>query len=201
MLKTEIIKKTLNEHNGIAKTADFKKNGLMNYEVAKYCKNGILTRIKHGYYQFTEKEEPSDEKIIANIFPDGIVCMDSALFYYGYSDRTPLEWTIAFKRIVSRSRLKIDCFNLKPYFVQEKLFELGKCKTVMNGVPVAIYDKERTICDCFKYRTKIDSELFNKAVNAYVYDDKKDLGNLAKYAKKMRLFKKVNDLIGVMING
>jgi hypothetical protein len=43
--------------------------------------------------------------------------------------------------------------------------------------------------------------MFNKAVNAYVADDKKNLGNLAKYAKERRLFNKVNDLIGVMING
>jgi len=76
---------------------------------------------------------------------------------------------------------------MRPYFIQEKLFELGKQETLMNGIAVLIYDKERTICDCFKYRTKIDSEIFNKAINAYVADDNKNLGNLAKYAKEMRL--------------
>lgn len=201
MNKIDIIKRTLTEHDGIAKTADFKNNGLMNYEIAKFCKDGILARIKHGYYQLATEYEPSEEKIISRLFPDGIICMDSALFHYGYSDRTPLEWTIAFKRTVSRSRLKVDAFNLKSYFVQEKTFLLGKREVEMNGIRLAMYDRERTVCDCFKYRTKIDSEMFNKAINAYVADDKKNLGNLAKYAKEMRLFNKVNDLIGVMING
>lgn len=201
MDKFEIIKSILAEHGGIAKTADFKSNGFMNYEIAQFCRDGLLDRVKHGYYQFADQHEPSDEKIISRIFSDGIICMDSALFFYGYSDRTPLEWTIAFKRTVSRSRLKVDSFNMKPYFFQPKLFDLGKAETEMNGVTLTIYDRERTICDLFKYRTKIDSEMFNKAINAYVADDKKNLGTLAKYAKEMGLFNKVNDLIGVMING
>lgn len=201
MSKIDIIKNTLAEHDGIAKTADFKNNGLMNYEIAQFCKDGVLSRVKHGYYQLADQYEPSDEKVISRLFPDGIICMDSALFHYGYSDRTPLEWTIAFKRTVSRSRLKVDAFNMKPYFIQEKLFVLGKQEVEMNGVRLAMYDRERIICDCFKYRTKIDSEMFNKAVNAYVADGKKNLGNLAKYSKEMRMFNKVNDLIGVMING
>jgi len=201
MSKIDIIKNTLAAHDGIAKAADFKNNGIMNYELSQFCSNGILTRVKHGYYQLSNQSEYSEEKIVSRLFSDGIICMDSALFHYGYSDRTPLEWTIAFKRTVSRSRLKVDVFNLKPYFIQEKLFLLGKQETTVNGVLLTIYDRERTICDCFKYRTKIDSEMFNKAINAYVADDKKNLGNLAKYAKEMRLFNKVNDLIGVMING
>lgn len=201
MDKFEIIKSILAEHGGIAKTADFKSNGFLNYEIAQFRKDGLLDRVKHGYYQLADQHEPSDEKVISHIFSDGIVCMDSALFFYGYSDRTPLEWTIAFKRTVSRSRLKVDSFNMKPYFIQLKLFDLGKAQTEMNGVTLMIYDRERTICDLFKFRTKIDSEMFNKAINAYVADDKKNLGNLAKYSKEMGLFEKVNDLIGVMING
>ena len=201
MSKIDTIKSILAAQGGIAQTADFKNNGIMNYELSQFCKDGMLTRIKHGYYQLAGQDEPSDEKVISHLFSDGIICMDSALFYYGYSDRTPLEWTIAFRRTVSRSRLKVDAFNLKPYFIQEKLFSLGKQETIMNCVPLMMYDRERVVCDCFKYRTKIDSEMFNKAINAYVTDDKKNLGNLAKYAKEMRLFNKVNDLIGVMING
>ena len=43
--------------------------------------------------------------------------------------------------------------------------------------------------------------MFNKAINAYVADDKKNLGNLSKYAKEMRLYKKVAELMEVMLNG
>ena len=46
----------------------------------------------------------------------------------------------------------------------------------------------------------MDNETLNKAINAYVADEKKNLNNLSKYAKKMRLFEIINDLLGVMLN-
>lgn len=39
-----------------------------------------------------------EEKMIATFLKEGIVCMQSALLYYGYSDKTPLVWTIAVPR-------------------------------------------------------------------------------------------------------
>lgn len=89
----------------------------------------------------------------------------------------------------------------KVYFVQSDKLMIGKSEGTFNGIKLPVYDRERTICDCFKYRTKMDSELFNKAINAYVADEKKNLANLSKYAKEMRLYKKVNDLMEVLLNG
>ena len=54
------------------------------------------------------------------------------------------------------------------------LFEIGKTSGDFNGVQLAVYDRERTICDCFKYRTKLDNEMFNKALNAYAADKKEE---------------------------
>ncbi|MFR3385170.1 MAG: hypothetical protein ACLTST_01145 [Lachnospiraceae bacterium] len=52
--------------------------------------------------------------------------------------------------------------------------DIGKSTSDFNGVILPVYDRERTICDCFKYRTKLDNEIFNKAVNAYAADEKKE---------------------------
>lgn len=76
---------------------------------------------------------------------------------------------------------------------------MGKITDDFNGVALAVYDRERTICDCFKYRTKLDSETFSKAVNAYVTD--KNLANLSKYAKEMKLYEKVMNVMEVLLNG
>ena len=66
---------------------------------------------------------------------------------------------------------------------------------------LSVYDRERTSCDCFKYRTKLDNEMFNQAINAYAADKKKNLSNLSSYAKKMRVYKKLMDVIEVLLNG
>jgi len=198
MVNYKLVKKIISGRNDIAKASEFIKHGLMYSEIIGLCKSGKLMRIKHGYYKLAGKDEPNDEKILAALFSDGILCMDSALFYYEYSDRTPLEWTLAFSRDVSRSRFKIDSLCIKPYFVDKKYLDIGVVKNEINKTMLKIYDRERVICDCFKYKNKMDSEMFNKAINAYVKDNDRNLGNLSAYAKKMRVYKKVSEVIGVL---
>lgn len=90
---------------------------------------------------------------------------------------------------------------MKAYYIQKEYIELGKTTDDFNGVTLPVYDRERTICDCFKYRTKLDNEQFNKALNAYVADEKKNLVNLIQYSKKMKLYAKVMNIMEVLLNG
>lgn len=201
MDKKETIKNIINNNDGIAKTADFVAEGLTNYDVANLCKEGYVKRIRHGYYHLAEQEDIKEEQILASLLPESIVCVESALFYYGYSDFAPRQWSIAVPRNFSRTKLEINSLATKVYFVQPALFEIGRTSGDFNGVPLAVYDRERTICDCFKYRTKLDNEMFNKALNAYAADTKKNLSNLSSYAKKMRVYKKLMDIMEVLLGG
>ena len=90
---------------------------------------------------------------------------------------------------------------MKPYFIQKNFLNLGKTIDIFNGISLAVYDRERTLCDCFKYRTKLENEIFNKAVNAYAVDEEKNLANLSKYAKEMKLYSKVMNVMEVLLNG
>lgn len=197
----QIVMKTITKNNGVAKTSDFVDAGITAQQVVKLCNEGYLQRIRHGYYQLAEKNDVKEEQLVASILSDGIVCMESALFHYGYSNFAPRQWAIAVPRTFSRTKLKIDTISTKIYYIQNSLFNIGKVIEDFNGVKLAVYDRERTICDCFKYRTKIDNEIFNKAINAYVADDKKNLANLSNYAKEMKIYIKVMDIMEVLLNG
>ena len=120
---------------------------------------------------------------------------------HGYSDFAPRKWSIAVPRSMSRTKLNVDVLALQPYYVQAELYDLGKTTDNFNGVVLPVYDRERTICDCFKYRAKLDNEIFNKALNAYANDTEKNLSNLSAYAKKLRVYKKVTELMEVLLNG
>ena len=201
MNKKEIAQKVIKDKGGIAKTADFTATGMKNYEVALLCKEGFLERIRRGIYQLPHSNQITEEQLIQELLPQGIVCVESALFHYGYSDFAPREWSVAVPRTASRSVKKIEEFPIKAYYIQKAFFSIGKCTDNFNGVELAVYDRERTICDCFKYRTKLDNETFNKAVNAYVADENKNLANLSKYAKEMKLYAKVMNVMEVLLNG
>lgn len=197
----EQIKKVIISNGGIAKSADFIVAGVRAADVVNMCNAGYLKRIRHGYYQLSGQIHFSEEKLLATLIPKGIICVESALFHYGYSDFTPRKWSIAVPRSMSRTKLKVDSLAIQPYYMQPELYELGKTTDSFNGVKLFLYDRERTICDCFKYRSRLDNEMFNKALKNYVKDDKKNLNNLSSYAKKLRVYKKVMELMEVLLNG
>ena len=186
---------------GIAKSADFVAAGIRAVDVVSLCNAGYLDRVRHGYYQMAEQSDATEEQMLATLIPQGIVCVESALFHYGYSDFAPRKWSIAVPRSVSRTKLDVEALPVQTYFVQQDLYELGKTSEDFQGVTLPVYDRERTICDCFKYRSRLDTELFSKALNAYVNDPQKNLSNLSIYAKKLRVYKKVVELMEVLLNG
>ena len=194
-----IAKKVIDSNGGIAKSANFVAAGIRAVDVVNMCNAGYLNRVRHGYYQMAEKDEATEEQILATLIPQGVVCVESALFHYGYSDFAPRKWSIAVPRTVSRSTLDVDVLPLQTYFVQQDLYELGKTTGDFDGVTLPVYDRERTICDCFKYRSRLDNELFSKALNAYANDPQKNLNNLSAYAKKLRVYKKVIELMEVLL--
>jgi predicted transcriptional regulator of viral defense system len=167
----DIAKEVIVREGGIAKSADFVAAGLRSTDVVNLCNAGFLERVRHGYYQLAERHTISEEQLLAALIPKGIVCVESVLFH----DFAPRKWSIAVPRSMSRTKLDVDVLALRPYYVSADLYEFGRTTAAFNGVTLSVYDRERTICDCFKYRSRLDSEIFSKALNAYANDDAKDL--------------------------
>ena len=150
MDKKIISKQVIIEKGGIAKTSDFVAAGIPAVDIVNLCNTGYLERIRHGYYQLADGNTSSEEQLIATLIPKAIICVESALFHYGYSGFAPRKWSIAVPRSMSRTKLDIDALTLQTYYVQSEIYELGKTTADFNGVVLPIYDRERTICDCFK---------------------------------------------------
>jgi predicted transcriptional regulator of viral defense system len=197
----KMAKKIILEKNGIAKASDFISVGISRQEIAKLHYNGYLERICQGYYQLSDKDDFSEEQLIATTIPKGIISLESALYHYNYSDFVPRKWSVTVPRNISRKLLNSSLLPLQVYYVQDSLYDLGKTTEIFNGVILSIYDRERTICDCFKYKNRLDNEIFSKAVNMYANDNKKNLNNLSIYAKKLRVYKRVTELMEVLLNG
>jgi len=55
------------------------------------------------------------------------------------------------------------------------------------------------ICDCLTYENKMDVELFNKAIQGYINDPKKNISKLMEFAELRNVTKKVYDKIGMWL--
>lgn len=173
-------------------------NGLTYYNIQNLLEKGTLEKIKNGYFVLSE-DFIDDSVIISELFSDGVVCMYTALFNYGYSDRTPIEWNIAINKDTYKSRFNLAYPTVKPHYTEQKELTYGIIQRDFNGTSLNIFDRDRLICEIVKFENKIDKETYNKAIQAYVNDPNKNIANLLEYSKKRRVYKKIKERIGVWL--
>ena len=195
--KIKVYKNVFDKHDGVIKLSDFTTAGFHNTELNKLLKMEYVAKIKTGYYEWIDGDEISDAVVIAKLFPEGVVCLDSALYLYGYTDRTPSAWHIAVSKNKKKSKYKIDYPPMHFYFLIDPYMEIGRSEIIFEEHKLTIFDRDRTICDIIRYEKKMDKEVFNYAVKTYVKDPKKNIGNLLDYAGKMRIKNKVSQIIGM----
>ena len=195
----EEYKKIFDKHNGVIKTSEFQATGYHHKILKELVDQGVIVKIKRGYYEWQDQEFVSDATIITRLFPDACIYLISALFIYGYIDRTPDEWHVAVERGSARERFNLDYPKVKPYYINGKYMSIGNTKDIYEGQKINIFDRDRTICDVIRYSNKIDKELVNQSVKNYINDPKKNTSNLMNYAKQMRAEKKIRIMVGMWL--
>lgn len=200
MRQADTIKQIAESNNGIIRTAELSALNIGYSRIQMLLKNGMLEKIRHGYYRLAEQaNDTSEAAMIAQLFPDGVLCMYSALFYYGYSDRTPLAWDLAVDKDTSKARFNLDYPNIQPYYLEPSQLEFGITEADYGDCTMMIFDRDRLICECLRYESKMDRETFNKAIQNYIRDRNKCIPNLLKYAKLRRVNRKVKERVGVWL--
>lgn len=186
-------------YGGMMRTTQLAQEKVFYAQRQQLIMDGYIEKIRRGYYQWIDPDDFSETGLIIRLFPDAILCMDTALRYYGYSDRTPGQWHLAISKDSGKSRFNIDYPFVKPYYVEPAVLELGLTQGNIDGHKIRIYDKDRLICDCLRYRNKMDKEIFNKAIQNYIADPEKCIPKLMAYSGSLRVKKLVKDLIGVWL--
>ena len=199
MHDVQYYKSIFDKYGGMMRTTQLAEEKIFYPQREMLIADGYVEKIRRGYYQWIDPDDFSEVRTVIHLFPDAILCMDTALRYYGYSDRTPSNWHLAVSKDSGKSRFKIDYPFVKPYYVEPAVLELGLITGTMDGHAIRIYDKERLICDCLRYRNKMDKEVFNKAIRKYITDPKKSIPKLMEYAGPLRVKKLAKDLIGVWL--
>jgi len=123
---------------------------------------------------------------------------DTALYLHGLSDRDPISYSVTLPTGYNTSQIKQ--IELITYTIKPSLFELGKM--IMKspfGNDITVYDKERTICDIIRSRSRIDQQILNDGLKRYVKDTSRDLNNLIIYAKKMGIDNVLNNYMEILL--
>ena len=192
------ILKLIEEQGGIVKKEQFTELGIDYRRILDFVQSGDLVRIKNGYY--TDRiDRFTEEELVARLFSDARLCMESALYAYGYISQKPYAWHLAVDKNTSKSRFKMDYPKIIPYYTEPDALELGSTEITMSGQQFLIYDRDRVICDCLKYETKLESEVFKGALQSYIRDSQKDISALMAYARARKVVGNVQSMIGVWL--
>ena len=192
-------KSIFKQYGGIMRTCELKREGVSYQILQGLMAEGLVEKIKYGYYQWQDEKAFSEVSVISALFPDAIVCDMSAAMYYGYTDRVPGIWHIAVDNRSARNKFKIDFPQIKPHFISADRLGIGVSEGKIDGITVKIYDRERIICDCLRRINTMDGEVLNTIIQRYVGDKDKDSARLMEYAARLGVEKKARRMIGIWL--
>ena len=127
-------------------------------------------------------------------YKNGIFSHNTALYFYGMTDRTPLKLDMTFP---SNNRVNNDLLNV--HYIKKEYHNLGLTELKLSDDSIIrIYNIERTICDIIRDRNKLDLQIFNTAIREYMKRKDKNLIRLAEYAKKFNIEKILKQYMEVL---
>ena len=182
MKKIEILKKYIENNNGILLASDVSKLNIHKQYIKILCDEKYITKIEKGVYAKTEKNV-NNFFLVQQRYKTGIFSHNTALYFYQLTDRTPLKYDLTFK-----NNIRINNEIIAPHYIKNDKYEIGQTDMkIQDGTTIKIYDMERTIIDIVWHRNKIDLQIFNKAMNEYMKRKDKNLIKLSKYAKEFKM--------------
>ncbi len=163
--------------------------GISRYSLYKMRDNGVLEQVSRGIYRLVELPPINypDLVTISLRFPNAVVCLISALSYHGITTQIPHVVSVAVPRDTRMPSL--DYPPVHSYKFSAEAYKAGIVEHQIDGAIIKIYNAEKTLADCFKYRNKLGMDVVLEALKLYRSQQKFNMDKLLKYARVCRVDK------------
>lgn len=185
--RMEKIKEIFTLYGPIVKTSVLRNNKLCSRDLTELVHNGLLAKIKTGYYILEqEKESLSDFETAIGIIPYGVIYLFSAAQHYDLFTINPISICVAISENHMRPILPVYP-PIEIYKLSTTIFDLGKTEIENGNKVITIYNRERTVCDFFRQRRKIGEDVAIEVLKNYMKGNSKNIQLLMEYAEKLRI--------------
>lgn len=163
-------------------------------------KENVIVKVKPGLYRLANvgrivlpalKGKGSGSVIsqgmidVCRAIPEGVICLASALESYGLTTFNPSEIYVA---IPNSSKMpKIDYPPVRVFYFRDRFYKPGIESINTGSTVVKVYNKEKTICDMFRYRNKLGEDLALEGLRNYLSRKGADIGKIGEYASICRV--------------
>ena len=186
---TESAVQVFEAHGGMLRMSAAIEAGIHRNTLYAMLQSGVIERLSRGLYRLTDVAPLGNPDLVtvAKRVPEGVVCLISALAFYELTVQIPHEVYIAIPRNAEPPRL--DHPPVRPFRFSGAAFSEGIEVHQIDGVPVRIYCREKTLADCFKYRNRIGMDTMLEAIRIYRESRRLDVETLMRYAEVCRVAK------------
>lgn len=184
-------KKVFEKHNGMLRVSQAVRLGVPEYMVYEMTEQGALIKEARGIYRLADIAPLSNPDLVqvSLLVPKSVICLISALYFYELTTQIPHSIYVALPQNTARPRVTYP--PLEVFWVTNSLHLVGAETHVLDGLKVKIYNREKTIADCFKFRKRIGEEIALEALKDYVRQPKLNVHKLLQYAKINRVEKRI----------
>ncbi len=191
--------KIFNENGGQLRMSEALKHGISRYMLYQLRDKGIIVQISRGVYRLRDLSPIGNPDLITISlrFPNSVVCLISALSFHGITTQIPHLVSVAIPR---RSRPPfLDYPPVQSHQFSKEAYAAGIETHQIDGVAVKIYNIEKTLTDCFKFRNTIGLDVVLEALKLYRERKKFDLAGLIKYGKICRVESVMKPYLEVLV--
>jgi predicted transcriptional regulator of viral defense system len=174
---------------GYATMKELKKASYYSRDISNLLKEGVIEKIKPGLYRLSElpvkvtfRESLVD---VCHAVPECVICLTSAFEYHDLTTFNPSEVSIAIPHANRAPRIMNP--PVKTYYFRSRFFALGIETYKAKAGIIRVYNKEKTICDMFRYRNKLGEDLAIEGLKNYLRSKDANLKVLQEYAIKCQV--------------
>jgi predicted transcriptional regulator of viral defense system len=159
---------------------------------------GVIEPVTRGLYRLASLDPLAhpDLVTIATRVPQGVLCLISALSFHELTTQVPHTIDVALERGTRKPRL--DYPPTRFYWFSGPAFSEGIETHELDGARVRIYDPEKTLADCFRYRNQIGMDVVLEALRLWRERRRKKLDALLKYARMRHVERAIRPYLEAM---
>lgn len=177
-------------HGGVIRAADALAKGIHRDELYALRDAGELEQIAYGVYMLPELalELPPEQVSFLAVMqrtPKAVICLESALSHHEMTTRIPQAVHFALPRTVSKPKYTEP--PIVSYYFSSKTYTAGVQTVATKAGSFQVYSPEKTLADCFKFRSQLSKEMLLEALELYQQTHPVNAAELMKYARLCRV--------------
>jgi len=143
----------------------------------------VIEAVTRGLYRLASLEPLAhpDLVTVATRVPQCVLCLISALSFHELTTQVPHTIDVALERGTRKPRLEYPPTRF--FWFSGPAFHEGIETHELDGTSVRIYDPEKTLADCFRYRNQLGMDVVLEALRLWRERRRKKLNPLLKYAR------------------